>query len=106
MLFFPASLLRGGSRCISLFVMSGALSGCAYVSQQAHLAPHPTVSPGDIGRGAPVVVRVVDARPTRRIGYRGMDSKLGEITTEQDVAALVRQKIVEGLKVKGFNSVA
>jgi uncharacterized lipoprotein len=74
------------------------------VSQQAHLAPHPNVSAGDIGHGAPVIVRVVDARSSTRIGYRGMDSKLSEITTEQDVPALVRSQIVQGLKAKGFNA--
>jgi uncharacterized lipoprotein YajG len=49
------------------------------------------------------VVRVVDARPSTRIGYRGMDSKLGDIMTEEDVPGVVRKAIMDGLKAKGFS---
>ena len=41
----------------------------------------PPSLPASIGNGVTVVVRVVDSRPTLRIGSRGLDSKGAEITT-------------------------
>ena len=104
MLFSRRSPGLSASQYALFFISAAALSGCAYVSQQAHLAPHPNISARDVGHGAAVVVRVVDARSSTRIGYRGMDSQLSEITTEQDVPALVRKQIVDGLKAKGFDA--
>ncbi|HUR44484.1 MAG TPA: YajG family lipoprotein [Candidatus Saccharimonadales bacterium] len=105
MLFFWPSIFR---RAVSRLGLLGSLSilfvGCAYVSQKAHLDPHPQLTARNSGNGARVVVRVVDSRASTRIGYRGMDSKLGEITSEQDVAALVRKQIVSGLNAKGFTA--
>jgi uncharacterized lipoprotein YajG len=79
------------------------LAGCAFVSQNVHLAPRPQLTSLDSGHGAQVVVRVVDARPSTRIGYRGMDSKLGDIMTEEDVPGVVQKAIMDGLKAKGFS---
>jgi uncharacterized lipoprotein YajG len=59
----------------------------------------------DLGHGTTVIVRVQDTRPTLRIGYRGLDSKLAEITTDQDLAVLFQAKIIEGLRQLGFNAV-
>ena len=105
MLFFwRRNFTRAVSRVACYGTASVLFLGCAYISQKAKLDPHPKITTQDTGHGAPVVVRVVDQRPSTRIGYRGMDSKLGEITSEQDVAALVRKQIVSGLNAKGFNA--
>jgi uncharacterized lipoprotein len=82
------------------------LTGCAFVSQTVHLSPQPRFTSLNAGHGAPVVVRVVDARPSTRIGYRGMDSKLGDIMTEDDVPGVVQKAILDGLKAKGFSASA
>lgn len=78
--------------------------GCAFVSQNVRLNPKPELTPANFGQGAPVVVRVVDSRSSTRIGYRGMDSKLADITTEDNVPVVVQKAIMDGLKIKGFSA--
>ena len=80
------------------------LCGCAWVHQTATLSLQPQVAPSHIGAGSMVAVRVIDKRPSKIIGYRGLDSKNAEITTDQDVAALFRQAVIAGLGQKGFDA--
>ena len=80
-------------------------AGCAWVPQKVTIAPRLQVPATQVGNGARVVVAVRDTRPTLRIGYRGLDSKGAEITTDQDLAAIFQQKIIEGLTQQGFNAV-
>jgi len=92
------------------FVRSGLaaalLAGCSWVPQKVTIAPQVQVPPSNLGNGATVVVKVLDVRRSLRIGYRGMDSKLAEITTDQDLAPLVQKQIIEGLTQQGFKAVA
>jgi len=81
-----------------------ALAGCAWVPQKVTIAPQVQVPTSNIGNGAPVVVKVVDTRASQRIGYRGMDSKLAEITTEQELVPIFQQKIIDGLTRQGFKA--
>lgn len=81
------------------------LGGCAWVPQTATLKPAPNVSQSTLGNGVTVAVRVIDTRRSSIIGHRGVDSKNAAIKTEQDIVALFRQKIVEGLTRKGFAAV-
>ena len=60
----------------------------------------------NVGNGATVVVQVRDVRPSSQIGYRGLDSKGAEITTDQDLAPVVQKKIIEGLTQQGFKAVS
>ena len=69
------------------------LAGCAWVSQTATLKLEPRTIPSKIGQGRTVAVRVVDRRPARAIGHRGLDSKNAAITTDQNVADLFQQKL-------------
>lgn len=85
--------------------IAGLFAGCAWVHQDATLKLDPAITPSSIGRDATVAVKVLDQRRSKTIGYRGLDSKNATITTDQDVAALFRAKIVEGLSRKGFNAV-
>lgn len=82
------------------------ISGCAWVHQTAHLQLNPRIPLSNIGQGISVAVKVVDKRPSQTIGYRGLDSKNAQITTEQDVTKLFQQKILEGLARKGFQATA
>ena len=87
--------------------LTAALStGCAWVKQNATLKLDPVVTSSQVGKGVRVAVRVTDRRPSTTLGYRGLDSKNASITTEQDVAGLFQEKVIEGLKKKGFDAVA
>ena len=81
------------------------VGGCAWVSQDAALKPKPVVVESNIGKGVRVAVRGLDRRPSKLIGYRGLDSKNARITSEQDVGAVFQEAVVEGLKKKGFDAV-
>ena len=89
-----------------LWVTAAAfLGGCAWVPQNVNLKPEPKVTASGIGNGTRVALKVLDIRPSKIIGYRGMDSKLAKITSTQDLVEIVREKISEGLAKKGFQIV-
>ena len=88
-----------------LFVMA-LLAGCAWVPQKVTIAPHLQMPASNLGNGATVVVRVLDTRLSVRIGFRGLDSKLAEITTDENLASIFQQRIIEGLTRQGFKAVA
>jgi hypothetical protein len=84
-----------------------AVSACAFVDQKATLRPDVSVAPAAIdsgmGGGHVVAVHVVDERPRSLIGRRGAGGSVGgSITTDQDVAELVREKIIDALQRDGF----
>lgn len=79
------------------------ITGCAWKHQDALLKLDPQIAPSSAGNGASLALRVLDKRPTVILGYRGMDSKGAEISTEQDLPALFEEKLLEGLARKGFN---
>lgn len=79
-------------------------SGCAFQAQKATLAPTLTVAPSTVGSGTSVALRVVDERPSKSLGRRGTAyGAAAEITTDQDVAALIHEKVKRGLARKGFS---
>jgi len=85
-------------------VAAAVIGGCAWVPQNATLNPTPSITPSTAGNGVTVAVRVLDRRRSEIIGYRGVDSKNASIKTEQKVAPLIQEKIIEGLKRKGFSA--
>ena len=94
------SLLR-----LMFLVVPFYLSGCAWAPQRLTIKAEPRFSKSAIGSGTTVAVQVIDARPSKIIGYRGLDSALAEIHTEQDVGNIFQDKLIEGLKQKGFNAI-
>ena len=78
--------------------------GCAWTPQTAALKPAPYITPSTVGNGVTVAVRAIDKRASETIGHRGVDSKNAAITTTQNVAALFQEKIIEGLRQKGFSA--
>lgn len=83
-----------------------ALSGCAFNPQKVHLAPTVNVAETNIGNGATVSLRVLDERPTKSLGHRGTAyGAAAEITTDQDLAAVVHDEVQRGLTRKGFTVV-
>lgn len=84
-----------------------ALAGCAFNAQTVKLDPQVSVAPSSVGKGKTVGLRVVDERPTQSLGRRGTAAvaRAAEITSDRDVAAVVHQKVTEGLRAKGFQVV-
>jgi len=92
-------------RLAFLAVVPFFFSGCAWAPQKLTIKAEPQFSKSTVGNGTTVAVQVVDARPSKVIGYRGLDSTLAEIHTEQDVVSIFQSKLIEGLKQKGFNAI-
>ena len=92
-------------RLTFLAVVPFYFSGCAWAPQRLTIKAEPQFSKSAVGNGTTVAVQVVDARPSKIIGYRGLDSALAEIHTTQDVAGIFQDKLIEGLKQKGFNAI-
>jgi uncharacterized lipoprotein YajG len=97
--------MQAVTRCLFWIVAAVGLGGCAWVKQSATLKLEPVVAASQVGKGVRVAVRVTDRRPSSTIGYRGVDSRNAAITTGQDVPALFQEKLIEGLKRKGFDAI-
>lgn len=83
-----------------------ALNACAFTPQQALLAPKIQIAETNIGLGTEIALRIVDERADKTIGHRGgAYFKGAKITSEQDVPALINEKVIEGLRKKGFRPV-
>ncbi len=79
------------------------LAGCAHTPQQVRLAPIVNVSPSVVDQGIRVTLGVLDGRPSRTLGHYGaINDPSTEITTSQDIAAIVKQEIIVGMRKKGF----
>ena len=75
------------------------------MSQEANLAPNLSVMGSSEGKGIVVSVRVVDERPTKSLGFRsGGYGKGAEIKSTQDVAIVIQEAIISGLRSKGFDT--
>ncbi len=73
---------------------------CTNVPQKVKLDPVLQVPADTIGKGSFVFVDVVDRRQDSVLGYRGVDSI--HISTPQDLAFLVKERIAEGLQTRSF----
>ena len=81
-------------------------SGCAFNPQQASLAPVLNVAESKEGAGIAVSLRVLDERPSKSLGRRGtVYGAAAEITSAEEVGAVVQRYITDGLKRKGFEVV-
>jgi uncharacterized lipoprotein len=91
-----------------LSILSLALMpACAFNEQKVTLAPKVVLATSTLGQGVSVAVGVVDERPSQSLGRRGTAyGAAAEITTDQDVGALVRTEIENGLRQHGFNIAA
>ena len=96
------SLMQTRRTFVYCALAAAAIGGCAWVPQTTTLNPAPRITPATTGNGVPVAVRVLDRRRSEVIGYRGVDSKNASIKTEQKVAPLFQERIIDGLKHKGF----
>jgi len=82
------------------------LSGCAFHEQKATLRPVLEVVGSAEGAGRTIGLRVVDERSSTVLGHRGTATgAAAAINTDQDVAALIHEKVKEGLLKKGYQVV-
>lgn len=83
-----------------------AFSGCALRSQTVRLHPAVEVAArSERGAGRRVAIQAIDARQDKLIGYRGGVMKTGEITTPDDVAAVIGATVGQELAKQGFRLV-
>ncbi len=93
-----------------------SMTGCAFIDQQLRVEPHLTVVPSNIGEGKQVALRVIDDRQEQLIGKRGYHSGTyggvyggltggAKISTDQDLAEVIRAVVRDGLRQKGFEPV-
>ncbi|MCP4552465.1 MAG: hypothetical protein GY834_10595 [Bacteroidetes bacterium] len=86
-----------------LFLCAAFLSSCAYTAQQANINPEISLKKTSEGHGATLLVEVLDERSDKVLGHRGGGyGKGAEITTNQDLVALLQQELFECLAQKGF----
>jgi len=92
-------------KIIVLAVFTFCIAGCAYMSQEVTLNPLLEVTESNTGKGIKITVTVKDERPTKSLGFRrGGYGRGAEIKTVQNIEELVKRKILEGLKMKGFDT--
>ena len=79
------------------------VSGCAFQQQQVMLQPELRALPSEMGQGKNVAIKIMDERPEKDFGHRGnVYGKAAKITSNQDVATVIREKVADGLKRNGF----
>jgi uncharacterized lipoprotein len=90
-------------RLCLVLALSALVQACAFNSQTVKLAPQPVVAATALGQGVELSVEVVDERPSQSLGRRGGGfGPAAEITTDQDVAAVVHAAVVDGVRRHGF----
>lgn len=93
-------------RFAAFVLLMVVFGGCAITPQQVSLSPMLTVLNSVEGANITVAVRVVDARPSKQLGrIVGGSGGSVEVTSREEVAAVVEKCLVEGLKKKGFTPV-
>src|SRR5690349_6217423 len=90
-------------------LIATALSSCAYPPQVIQLNPTPpalTAASAAKTGNRDVFLVTRDARASQEIGRRAMDSSQNSaITTDTDIAGLLRTQMTDILKAKGFRVV-
>lgn len=82
------------------------LAGCAQSPQQVWLEPKLNVPPSSLGEGRVVAVDVVDRRPNASLGNYGKSRDAStELSTGQDIALVVKQEVISGMRKKSFVAV-
>jgi uncharacterized lipoprotein YajG len=87
-------------RAVAATLIFGA---CTYNPQQVEFDPVVKLVSGSVGQGVWVAARGVDERPSKTIGKRADGYGLGtEISFSDDLASIVKGKVVAGLAAQGF----
>ena len=87
---------------LTLIGLSLLCEACALTPQTVQLKPDIQLKVGDVAKGREITVVTVDERTRSVIGNRTVGAMGANITTEEDVAAIIHTSIVDGLRKKGF----
>jgi uncharacterized lipoprotein len=82
------------------------MSGCAYAPQAVKITPEPQVAPTTAGQGKSIVVAVIDERPRKTLGTRGVKGVGAEITIDGDLPLIIQESLIGGLRQQGFTPTA
>jgi uncharacterized lipoprotein YajG len=86
-----------------IFVLSILSTACAFNPQTVSLDPSISVRKDNLGQGKEIYLSISDDRSSVSLGRRGAGyGPAAEITTEKPLEEVVRSKISDGLKSRGF----
>lgn len=93
-------------RFLCLVILISTLAGCAYIDQNLRVDPQINVVDENIGKGKKIAVRTLDERSEQLIGKRGVQFfPGGKISNNQDLAEVLKNVVLLGLRKKGFEPV-
>lgn len=82
------------------------LSGCMFHAQSVHLQPQVQYVDSNDGHGLAIAIVVKDERSTQDLGHRGNGvASAATITSDSDIAGVVKQYLAEGFVHRGFKVV-
>jgi uncharacterized lipoprotein YajG len=100
------TIMKNTFRLVGLIIVAGLLGGCMFHAQTVHLDPQVQYVDSNDGHGLPIAVVVKDERTSQDLGHRGNGvASAATISSDADVAAVLKQYIVQGLSHRGFNVV-
>ena len=85
----------------SLIITMALVCSCAVIHQEVTLKPEAHVASTDIGKGRAIQLKTVDERTSTVIDSRGLKggaASSAEITSSQDVLAVVQTSLLDGLR--------
>lgn len=99
--------MKALNSCVYMLTLTLLLvAGCAQAPQRVWLEPKLNVPSSSVGEGRVVAVDVVDRRPSPSLGNYGKSRDTStELSTEQDIALVVKQEVIAGMRKKGFVAV-
>jgi uncharacterized lipoprotein YajG len=77
-------------------------SSCAFTPQSVSLSPDIQTTPDSVVSGKQVMLTVVDERPRKSLGTRGVKGVGADLTIEGDLSDVVRKALTDGLTQRGF----
>lgn len=91
----------------SLLAMTAVLQGCSLKPQNLRLDPPSIkIEEAQAGGGTTVGLKVLDVRPTKKLGEVGdPDTKMVDVTMEEDPSARIYERVKGALEKMGFTVV-
>jgi uncharacterized lipoprotein len=89
----------------TILAVAAVSSGCAFAPQAVIISPKVDVRASEVGADRSVNLNVVDERPRKTLGTRGVQGVGADLTIEGDLSATVQKALVEGLTKQRFKPV-
>lgn len=87
---------------IGIVVLLVIMSGCAFTPQAVKINAETKIASTTDGHGKSLFVVVVDERPRKTLGTRGVKGVGAEITIDGDLPLVIRESLIGGLRQQGF----